>query len=108
MSRSARRRSPARKLRVVALEDRLAPATLHWVGDVDAFWGTNVGGNTNWDSNTLPGAGDTLVFNTSTLSNNNLSSLSLGGLEFGNSHHIVGNSLTLTGMIKVLGGGGTI
>lgn len=46
------------------LEDRLAPAVLTWVGDLDANWNSGVDTvDTNWDTNTLPVSGDTLVFN---------------------------------------------
>ena len=44
------------------LEDRLAPATLTWVGDVDLNWATNNAGNTNWSGNAVPASGDTLIF----------------------------------------------
>jgi autotransporter-associated beta strand protein len=45
------------------LEDRILPANLAWVGDVNSLWATNNGGNTNWDGNSLPADGDALVFN---------------------------------------------
>jgi autotransporter-associated beta strand protein len=44
------------------LESRELLATLTWTGDVDANWNTDAAGNTNWDTDTLPAAGDTLVF----------------------------------------------
>src|SRR5262245_30708853 len=57
-----RRTRQARKLTVEHLEDRLAPATLTWVGDVDANWNTNNAGDTNWSGDVLPASGDTLRF----------------------------------------------
>jgi fibronectin-binding autotransporter adhesin len=60
-----RRQAALRQRRVLfePLEQRTLLATLTWVGDVDANWNTNSAGNTNWDTNTLPGDGDTLLFN---------------------------------------------
>ena len=48
--------------RIEVLEARIAPATLIWVGDQDANWNTDNAGDTNWDTNTVPASGDTLVF----------------------------------------------
>jgi autotransporter-associated beta strand protein len=105
MSRSKRRRAPAvRKLHLTALEGRLAPAMLHWVGDIDINWGTNIAGNTNWSTNTVPQTGDTLVFGGGTLTNNNMTGLSLGGLELDGSDIVAGKPITLTGQIAALGG----
>src|SRR5687768_7661172 len=59
------RRSQHRRPRPAAelLEPRTLFATLTWVGDVDANWGTRVNGNSNWSGNALPQNGDSLVFN---------------------------------------------
>jgi hypothetical protein len=39
---------------LLRLEDRTVPSTLIWTGDVDANWGSNNAGNTNWNTNALP------------------------------------------------------
>ncbi|MFM7038826.1 MAG: hypothetical protein ACKO2L_14015, partial [Planctomycetaceae bacterium] len=36
------------------LEDRILPASLTWVGDLNTSWSANVGGNTNWSADSLP------------------------------------------------------
>src|SRR5262245_9451492 len=64
------------KPRVEQLEDRLAPATLTWVGDVagNSNWNANVAGNTNWSGNATPTNLDTLIFDgtaTGNFTNNN-------------------------------------
>jgi hypothetical protein len=38
----------------------LGPCTITWVGDVDGDWKTNAAGNTNWSTDALPAAGDTV------------------------------------------------
>src|SRR5687768_7247856 len=66
LSRTRRpRRSHHQRPRPAAelLEPRTLFATLTWVGDVDANWGTRVNGNSNWSGNALPQNGDILVFN---------------------------------------------
>ncbi|MGV2341330.1 MAG UNVERIFIED_CONTAM: autotransporter-associated beta strand repeat-containing protein [Planctomycetaceae bacterium] len=55
------------------LEDRVLPANLSWVGDVNHSWRANVGGNTNWSGDATPASGDSLLFdgsNPGTLDNN--------------------------------------
>src|SRR5262249_29410811 len=113
----SRRPSPFRPT-VEALEDRLAPATLTWVGDIDANWSTSrlvfVGQpplpvlDTNWSGNVLPQPGDTLVFDSSAhlfASNNNIANLSLANIIFnGGNHSLGGSSVTLTGGITVSAG----
>lgn len=61
--RTAARR-PAQRLAapltLLALEDRVVPATLHWLGASSAQWSTA----SNWAENQAPASGDTLVFDT--------------------------------------------
>ncbi|MEY4188186.1 MAG: hypothetical protein RIT02_3220, partial [Planctomycetota bacterium] len=45
-----------------SLEDRILPASLVWVGDINPLFQTDTSGNTNWDTNTLPASGDQLTF----------------------------------------------
>ncbi|MEY4188492.1 MAG: Hemolysin, chromosomal, partial [Planctomycetota bacterium] len=45
-----------------SLEHRILPASLAWVGDINPLFQTEVSGNTNWDTNTLPASGDQLTF----------------------------------------------
>ena len=74
-------------------------AILTWVGDVDANWNTDNAGDTNWDTNTLPMDGDTLIFDGTgfTLtSNNDTAAGNSYTLQFtGGEHVISGNSITL-------------
>ena len=44
------------------LEDRVLPASLVWVGDINPQFASEASGNTNWDTNTLPASGDNLTF----------------------------------------------
>jgi hypothetical protein len=85
---------------VLRLEDRTAPATVTWVGDVDANWGTNIGLNTNWSGDVLPHNGDSLVFPANGLhktNTNNMSGLTLADITIsGNPYVIGGNAVTLT------------
>ena len=61
--RNIRSRGPTRPpLRLQPLEDRTVPALRVWAGDVNANWGTNSGGNTNWSGDVLPVNGDDLIF----------------------------------------------
>ncbi len=100
---SARRRRPD----LERLEDRLAPATFRWVGDVDTGWATNVAGNTNWfnvtagTDNGLPAANDDLVFDATganRATNNNLAAGTVyHSLNFtSNNYQISGNALDLS------------
>src|SRR5262245_26725862 len=93
--RNGPRQAPDARFRptVEALEDRLAPATLTWVGDVDANWNTNNAGNTNWSGDVLPHSGDTLVFAgaaAGTLNNN-----TTGGNTY--ALHFTAGGYTITG-----------
>ncbi|MFN9216699.1 MAG: hypothetical protein ACK6D0_02590, partial [Planctomyces sp.] len=45
-----------------SLEDRVLPASLVWVGDVNTQFSAGTSENTNWDTNTLPDSGDNLTF----------------------------------------------
>ncbi|MFN9285935.1 MAG: hypothetical protein ACK5YX_19725, partial [Planctomyces sp.] len=45
-----------------SLEDRVLPASLVWVGDVNTQFSAETSGDTNWDTNTLPASGDNLTF----------------------------------------------
>src|SRR5262245_61021602 len=59
--------SPKSKRVVEPLEDRVAPATLVWQGDLGGLlqddWSAGLlGVNTNWDTNLIPLPGDTLIF----------------------------------------------
>ncbi|MFN5586718.1 MAG: beta strand repeat-containing protein, partial [Planctomyces sp.] len=45
-----------------SLEDRVLPASLVWVGDINPQFASAAPGNTNWDTNTLPASGDNLTF----------------------------------------------
>src|SRR5581483_3119072 len=47
-------------LRFESLEDRLTPATLHWLGTSSSSWALS----SNWAEGFIPTAGDTLVFDT--------------------------------------------
>jgi fibronectin-binding autotransporter adhesin len=86
-------------------------ATLTWLGDVNALWGSGTSGpDTNWVGNFLPQNNDSLVFDLTTagVSNvsviNDLTSLTLGGtnaLSFANDG---GTGFTLTGNAITLGG----
>src|SRR5207253_1535579 len=89
VSRPKRRFFPALEV----LESRLAPATLTWVGDMDANWNTIVQlpfgvQFTNWSGDVLPQAGDSLVFDSSAVgsrtTNNNMD-LSLLAITFNDS-----------------------
>ncbi|MFN5905567.1 MAG: beta strand repeat-containing protein, partial [Planctomyces sp.] len=50
------------KSRTEVLEDRVLPASLVWVGDVNTQFASETSGNTNWDTNSLPASGDNLSF----------------------------------------------
>jgi autotransporter-associated beta strand protein len=86
---------------MVCLESRTVPATLLWTGDVDAHWGTNQFGNTNWAFDVLPHNGDSLVFPASSQNHsntNNLTGLIINNLTIQyNAAVFDGNSITLTG-----------
>src|SRR5436853_150688 len=90
------------RLMLRCLDNRIAPANLVWTGDVDANWGTNVAGNTNWDTDTLPANGDDLIFPTTGTNHaniNNLSSLVLNSISFnGTDYSVSGNSITLSSL----------
>jgi autotransporter-associated beta strand protein len=111
-SRTPARRPARRAPRPLAeaLEDRLAPATLHWIGATSSNWSAA----TNWAENAFPANGDTVVFDTtqagfagtaaSFLPANDLSGLTLGGMVINDSSGsgdftISGNPVTLTGNI---------
>jgi hypothetical protein len=64
---------------LLRLEDRTVPSTLIWTGDVDANWGTNNAGNTNWNTNALPADGDTLIF--PAIASNFTNTNNIGGLD---------------------------
>jgi hypothetical protein len=98
-------RRPLRPL-AEALEDRLAPAVLHWTGAVSAVWSTAG----NWAEAAVPQADDTVVFDTGVAgftrftSTNDIAGLTLGGLSVADSSTagdftINGNAVTLTGGI---------
>ncbi|MEY3173127.1 MAG: Hemolysin, chromosomal, partial [Planctomycetota bacterium] len=44
------------------LEDRVLPAVLSWVGDVNNMWSSSDGANTNWSGDAMPADGDSLTF----------------------------------------------
>ncbi len=99
-------------LLIALTSSSLQAATLTWLGDVDANWNSGTSGvNTNWASNTLPANADSMVFDlntvgVTTLSNNDLSSLTLGGtnaLTFTNDGG-TNTGFTLTGSAITLGG----
>jgi autotransporter-associated beta strand protein len=94
-----------------ALESRLAPAVSTWSGAVSSSW--SVAGN--WDSNTVPAAGDDLVFPagvTNKTSTNDVASLVIyGNLTIADSGYTIGgNSIGLTGMVTAsqTSGGDTV
>ncbi len=99
-SKQQRRRTALRNRRVLfePLEQRALLATLTWVGDVDANWNTNSIGNTNWDTNTLPADGDTLIFSgiTNLTQNNDTPAGNSYTLQFNaGGFTINGNAITL-------------
>jgi hypothetical protein len=112
-------RSAGRKLQPAtaceSLEPRRLLAILTWVGDVDANWGTNVAGNTNWSPNAIPTVGDRLIFPAGAprVSNNNLGNLSLSqisinGVGAGNRRYEIGGnaaSINSTGQPVVFNAG---
>jgi fibronectin-binding autotransporter adhesin len=95
--KSSRQRRQRRVL-FEPLEQRAMLATLTWVGDVDANWNTNSVGNTNWDTNTLPADGDTLIFSgvTNLTQNNDTLAGNSYTLQFNASGFVInGNSIAL-------------
>lgn len=112
-SRLSRRRPSGIGRSIEALEDRTTPTTLTWVGDVDNLWnsGTSMV-NTNWDTNTLPADGDTLIFPAGGANQGNINNTTAGNsysLQFtGGAYTIGGNSITLdntgTDILRTAGG----
>jgi fibronectin-binding autotransporter adhesin len=98
-------------------------ATVTWQGDLGANWKDGTSGtDTNWTSNTLPAAGDSLVFDLTTVgvanlaTNNDLAGLVLGGTNAitftndtgaGTGFTLAGNDVTLGGNITSTGTTGT-
>jgi fibronectin-binding autotransporter adhesin len=95
--------------RLEALEDRTAPATLTWQGDLNGNWGAGtVGVDTNWDTNTLPQSGDILFFSQPPGANktntNDIPNLDLLELHvFGPDYVVNVNSLTVESL-SIFGG----
>src|SRR5262245_16204137 len=96
--RSAKRTA---RPRLEYLEDRLAPATLVWQGDVNNRWnGGTVAVDTNWaDQATLaqvkPQDGDDLLFPLVALNQtntNDIAGLDLGSITFGGIAYVVGGN----------------
>jgi hypothetical protein len=89
------------RLDLLRLEDRTVPANLVWTGDVDANWGTNQLGNTNWAFDLLPHNGDSLIFPGSSQHHsnaNNLTSLVINNFTVQYSQATIsGNGIKLTG-----------
>ncbi|MEY2724175.1 MAG: Hemolysin, chromosomal, partial [Planctomycetota bacterium] len=52
--------SPSRRAEL--LEDRILPASLTWVGDLDNSWARQDSSDTNWSGDVLPQDGDSLYF----------------------------------------------
>ncbi len=88
-----------RKPSLEFLEERRVLSTLTWVGDVDANWNTDNAGDTNWNTNTLPADGDTLVFPAGAANINNNNDTTAGNsyiLQFtGTNYTVSGNAITL-------------
>src|SRR5262249_8464277 len=81
-------------LGVTRLEDRTLPALRVWTGDVNANWGANVAGNTNWSGDVLPVNGDDLLF--PVIAANRTNTNDMTGL--------VVNTFTVGGTVYVIGG----
>src|SRR5262249_52073257 len=97
--------------RVEYLEDRLAPATVTWVGGTSGSWG--LAGN--WSTAALPGAGDDVVISgagtvTHGARADTVNSISLGTgstLQVTGSSFISANSFSNAGSV-VVGAGSTL
>jgi autotransporter-associated beta strand protein len=100
--RRVRERRRRRFASVEGLEDRRLLALLTWVGEVDKHWNTEFLGITNWDTNTLPQDGDTLVFPLLAfrydLVNDTPTGNSYSLVFTGLGYSISGNSITLDGL----------
>jgi hypothetical protein len=94
-----------------ALEERVLPASLVWVGDISQQWSAGAPGATNWDTNTLPASADSLTFpdvSGSRLLDNNSTSNNTYSLAFASGGYtITGNSIRLanagTDVIQIAG-----
>jgi Bacterial Ig-like domain (group 3) len=94
------------RLWVEPLEDRLVPSTLTWTGTNSNLWSDSG----NWLQGQAPQAGDSLVFPGTANSMapvNDISGLSVGGLEFDNGYSLSGQAISLAGNINVTAGNST-
>ncbi|MFM8476969.1 MAG: autotransporter-associated beta strand repeat-containing protein [Planctomycetaceae bacterium] len=81
-----------------ALEDRVLPATLAWVGDASTLWSANIDGNTNWSGDAVPSSGDALLFDvsaTATLTHDLAAELSVSLTFASGSYTVTGQSIAL-------------
>jgi autotransporter-associated beta strand protein len=84
-----------RLARLEPLEARIAPATLTWDGSADNLWSNSA----NWDTNTVPQDGDSLVFPAFVPNKNNINDLvglELASLTLGANGLMTGNGIGLS------------
>ncbi|MEY2727172.1 MAG: Hemolysin, chromosomal, partial [Planctomycetota bacterium] len=92
------------------LEDRVLPASISWVGDVNTSWSANIGSDTNWSADSLPLDGESLSFignATGTLTNDTTANNSYSLTFASGGYTITGNSIRLdnteTDIIQISG-----
>src|SRR5215475_11295913 len=105
--RSERKRGGTVRLGLENLEDRVTPASLHWIGG-DAVNPTAWSAANNWQEGVQPTNGDTVVFDSSVVglssftSNNDINSLTLGGIIISDTDAAANHDFTISGAAVTL------
>ncbi len=105
MAPARRRSAKGERLSIERLEDRITPATRTWTGlapGLNDLWSNAA----NWDTNTLPVAGDTVIIPATPNSNKVIfnAGISIASLTCDEPFELQGDTLTVTGDLQMQNG----